>query len=827
MEHLARSLCEAYTALLCHQSIILAVNSSFVEPLQQYESQLEIIRTSFKMAFGLPSFDRGTFQTSEDDVKDLEALYRNILNLFEDTLLILVSKDLYKLQILKEMTLWMAEDRLHQQERIMVTISRVLRFAARKVREHTSIDVPCLGVLAAELSLLCSHANDAVTQQASLGMYYLLCIAKRQSADFQRDNPTKQHEYGRSSFLTSDSEFQPETLQQDKIKLAQCIGQSLSPSLLTDFMLHLLMKLSTPDRETASKAASVLKPTLKYHARKVTRVCQMVDSVYKQLKENSSDFMRDSLLEVVTLLVQTLPKGVVFQLMDYRVPMDSALTLMWQAVGAQPQVAPQVLKPILLVLKDKPWEAEAAVQGGRCFALDATNMMPLAASQALCVLLPTASYKRTVAQLFPEILMALLFQLLYVSQLRMQPQDKPIYAREALRILLKCSGLQEVDRALNQKYCWSHIYQAYHYHDGVNLMARTLCECNFPQFPETLHHLHKLLVQGPRSSEEHVIIVIFFIKILDKFFKDPLPELFLVLLKNWINDSNPEISKLSLQKITSMAPVVNKIENVCSLLTSILNAFTSKDDTVVVQALLTLRRLVDKLDKATYSSLCPGIASSYFRLMDHSHGNVRSLAVRHLAELLKDMSQHTSTLRHVLGGFAPLILCLEDRDARVVSACRYTLAICDSQLDWSVSNSLKEENYNFELVVLNTCNSLLLSHESCLTYLVCDALRFLGSSQVRLRRASIILLGYLAELGGHLLFRDDIEILIEATERMLQDEDSQVQGLAEITHNILKKIAHRPRSTAIKHAFQRLFKFSYPKEMKLLYNWQGGAQTAL
>ncbi|XP_021112767.1 maestro heat-like repeat-containing protein family member 9 isoform X2 [Heterocephalus glaber] len=792
MEHLTNSLHEAYVTLLCHQSMILAMNSSSVDPLQQYETQLEVTKKSFKMVFGLPSFDKGTFQTSDEDVKDLEILYRDILNLFEDTILILVSKDLYKLQILK-----------------------------------TSIDAPCLGVLAAELSLLCSHADASVTQQASLGMYYLLCIAKHQSADSQRDNPTKQYEHGNHCFLTSDSEFRPEVLQQDKTKLAQCIGQSLSPSLLTDFMLHLLMKLSTSDQETASKAATVLKLTLKYHAQKVTRVCQMVDTIYKQLKENSSHFMKDILLEVVTLLAQMLPKGVVFQLMYYPVPADNALMLMWQAVGSEPQVAPQVLKEILLVLKDKPWEVEDTMQEGRCFILDVTNMMPLAASQALCMLLPMGSYKKTVAQFFPEILMALMFQLLYISQLRVQPQDRPIYAREGLRILLNCSGLQEVDTALKQKYCWSHICQTYYYQDGVNLIARTLCEYNFPQFPETLYYLHKILVQGPRRSEEHIIIVIFFIKILDKFFKDPLPELFLVLLRNWINDSNPEISKLSLQKITSMAPVVHKIENVRSLLTSILDAFGSKDETVVTQALLTLRRLVDKLDKVNYSSLCTGIASSYFHLMDHCSGNVRSLAIRHLAELIKGVSQHTSTLKHVLGGFAPFILCLEDRDTRVVSACKHTLAICDSQLEWSISTLFKEENYNFELVVLSICNNLLLSHESCITYLTCDALGFLGSSQVHLRRAAVILLGYLAELGGHLLFRDEIEVLIEATERMLQDEDSQVQELAEITHDLLKKIAHRPRSTTIKHAFQRLFKFSYTKEMKHLYNWQGTTWTVL
>lgn len=60
-----------------------------------------------------------------------------------------------------------------------------------------------------------------------------------------------------------------------------------------------------------------------------------------------------------------------------------------------------------------------------------------------------------------------------------------------------------------------------------------------------------------------------------------------------------------------------QIENVGSLLMSILEAFLSKEKTVVIRALLTLRKLLSKLDKMIYSSLCTKIASSYCALMDH------------------------------------------------------------------------------------------------------------------------------------------------------------------------------------------------------------------
>lgn len=43
----------------------------------------------------------------------------------------------------------------------------------------------------------------------------------------------------------------------------------------------------------------------------------------------------------------------------------------------------------------------------------------------------------------------------------------------------------------------------------VPLLYRTLAEHNFPQFPETLHYLYKLSVEGPRRTEEGVITVIF------------------------------------------------------------------------------------------------------------------------------------------------------------------------------------------------------------------------------------------------------------------------------------------------------------------------------
>ncbi|EPY89566.1 hypothetical protein CB1_000094002 [Camelus ferus] len=451
--------------------------------------------------------------------KSPTTLYRSIFNVYEDTLLILVSKDFYKLQILKEMAVWMNEDSSYLQERAMVIISRVLSFASRKVKGYS-------------------------------------------------------------------------------------VGKTLLPSLLTDFVWTLLMKLSVPDPVTASEAAAILKLTLEYHAPKVTMVSKIVDAIYKQLRANASHAMKQAMLRVITLLTRTSPKKVIFQLMDYPVPADN-------------------------------------------------------------------------------------------------------YACDALRVLLNCSGLQQVNTALQRKNCWNQFSQVLFHHHGVYLVAKTLSEYNFPQFPETLHYLYKLSVEGPRRSEDSVITIIFLTELLNNFFKDPFPEEFLVLFRNWVNDSDPAVSKLSLQKIASMAPVINEIENVSSLLLSIVDAFLSKDKTVVIRAFITLRSLLVRLDKVTYSSLCARIASSYCPLMDHSNGGIRSMAIRHFGELLRDMSHYTWMLNDVVfRGLVPLILFLEDTEARVVKACKHTLGICASELKWSTSYLFNEEYYSFELVVLNICNNL-------------------------------------------------------------------------------------------------------------------------
>ncbi|XP_077934789.1 maestro heat-like repeat-containing protein family member 9 [Halichoerus grypus] len=796
---------------------------SFVDPLLQFETQLKIIESSFKIVFAIPTLEKvKEMGNSKDDPEDLENLYQNILNIFEDTLLILVSKDLYKLQILKDMAVWMNEDSSYLQERIIVIISRVLSFASRKVRGYASVDAPCLGVLAAELSLLCCHNDPLITQQASLGLYHLLCIAKCQNADIEKNKSTIYDKSGNQCLLPSpcDTEFLPKVSQWDKTKITQSVGHTLLPSLLTDFVWSLLMRLSSPNYIIAFKASTMLKLTLEYHAHKVTMVSKIVDAIYKQLRQDSSHVMRHAMLRVITLLTRTSPKKVIFQLMDYPVPADNTLKLMWQAAGSESSVAPHVLKTILLILKGKPGEMQDSFMEGRRFSLDTTNMMPVAASQALVTLLPVGSYKKAVAQFFPQLLMALMLQLFYSSDLRLMTENRMFYARDALRVLLNCSGLQQVDIALNEKNCWNQFNQALFHHHGVYLVAKTLSDYNFPQFPETLHYLYKLSVEGPRRSEDSIITIIFLTELLNNFFKDPFPEEFLVLFRNWVNDSNPAVSKLSLQKIASMAPVINEAQNVCSLLISILDAFLSKDKTVIIRALITLRRLLVKLDKVTYSSLCTRIASSYCPLMDHSNGGIRSMAIQHFGELLRDMSQYTWMLNDVvLGGLVPLILFLEDTEIRVVQACKYTLAICVSKLNWPTSYLLKDEFYSFEVVVLNICNNLLTSHENYITDLISDTLGFLRSSRVYLRRASVILIGYLAKLGGHLLLRDEIEVMLEAIDRVLRDEDPVIRKLAEITYKIFKEIAHRLTSSNLKQIFRRVFNSIFTKKLKPLYNY--------
>ncbi|XP_059934624.1 maestro heat-like repeat-containing protein family member 9 [Mesoplodon densirostris] len=818
----ADSLWDAYAGLLSNQAMILAMNSSFVDPLLQYETQLKIVELSFKMAFAIPSLDKvKEIGKNEDDQEDLENLYQAILNIFEDTLLILVAKDLYKLQILKEMAVWMREDNLYMQERAMVIISRVLSFASREAKKYTSVDVPCLGALAAELSLLCCHADPSITQQASLGMYHLLCIAKYQNADIAKNKSTK-YKSRSHCFLPSpsDIEFLPKILQRDKSKIVQSVGQTLLPRLLTDFVWSLLMRLSAPDKTTASEAATIVKLTLEYYAQKVTMVSKIVDVIYKQLCGNVSPILKQVMLRVITLLTRTSPKKVIFQLMDYPVPADNTLILMWQAAGSESSVAPLVLKTILLILKEKPEATEERRAGRIYFSLDTTNMMSMAASQALCTLLTIHSYKKAVAQFFPQLLMALIFQLFYTSNLRLMTEDRTIYARDALRTLLNCSGLQQVDIALERENCWNQFSQPLFHHHGVYLVAKTLSDYNFPQFPDTLHYLYQLSVKGPRRSEDKVITIIFLTELLNNFFKDPLPEEFLALLRNWVNDSDPAISKLSLQKIASMAPVINEIENVCSLLISILDAFLSQDKTVVIRALMTLRTLLDKLDKVTYSSLCTRIACSYCPLMNHSNGGIRSMAIRHFGELLRDMSQYTGMLNDVVfRGLVPLILFLEDTEARVVKACKYTLEICTSEFKCSTSYLLKDEHYSFEQVVLNICNNLLISHQKYITDLISDTLGFLRSSRTYLRRGSVILIGYLAKLGGHLLHRDEIEVMLEAIGRALWDEDPVIREFAEITNKIFTEIAHSLTSSNIKRSFRRLFNSIYIKKLKPLYNY--------
>ena len=54
-------------------------------------------------------------------------------------------------------------------------------------------------------------------------------------------------------------------------------------------------------------------------------------------------------------------------------------------------------------------------------------------------------------------------------------------------------------------------------------------------------------------------LLTFFFQLLNNFFKDPFPEKFLVLFRNWVNDPDPAVCKLSLQKIASMAPVINEV----------------------------------------------------------------------------------------------------------------------------------------------------------------------------------------------------------------------------------------------------------------------------
>ncbi|XP_055964396.1 maestro heat-like repeat-containing protein family member 9 [Sorex fumeus] len=787
---------EAYSNLLNTQAAVMALNSSFEDPFYQYEQQVKLLESSFRDIFVKSNLKVTETMATKEDKEDMEILYGTILNIFEDILLILVSKDLYKLQILKEMILWMSRDDSSQKEDPMAIISRVLNFASKKVVGQTTIDAPCLGVLAAELSLLGFHSNVMVTQQASLGLYHLLCIGK----------------------CHTELEFHPNSLYQDKSKIAEAIGQTLAPNLLTDFVWTLLLKLSHSKEAISREAASILLLTLDKYSHKVLMVARIVDTLYNQLFETSSTLLKDAMLQVITLLTRTSPKKIIFKLMDWPVPADKTLIMMWQAAGSEASTAAQVLKTILLILKGKPGELQDSMLEKRRFSIDTSNMMPVTACQALCTLLPVASYKKAVAQLFPELLMAVLLQIYYDSELKLSKDQKPSYAQEALRVLLNCSGLQEVEVSLKKKNCWIQFSEVMYHHHGVYLVAKTLSEYNFPQFPQTLYYLYKTSVEGTRRAEDTVITMTFLTELLNNYFKDPFPEEFLVLYRNWMGDPSPVVCMLSLQKIGSMASFINEVENVHDLLMSTLGTFFSKHKSVSLRGMLTLRRLLSKLDRVTYSSMCIKIAPNYYPLMRHRSTGIRSMAIQHLGDLLLEMSQYNWMLNNVvLDGLVPVVLFLEDTEIEVVRACKFTLRNCAQAMHWTLGDVLEDEHYDYQLVVLTVCNNCLVSKSSYITNMIGETLGFMGSPRDYLKKASIILLGYLAKLGSHLLLKDEMEVMLEAVDRLLWDQNPAVRNLAEQTHSIFQEISHKI-SSGFKQNIRRLFNVIYVKKLKLLYN---------
>ncbi|XP_068950618.1 maestro heat-like repeat-containing protein family member 9 [Petaurus breviceps papuanus] len=851
MEKINTDVWDIFCKLLSHQTMILAINSSYVDPLEQFDTQLKTAEECFKNVFSMPDIETlKERQMNPDDLEDIEQLYQTILTTFEDTLLILVSKDLYKLQLLMEMIIWMNRETHYLQERVMNIISRVLKYSSRKIKGCTSIDAPCMGQLAAELAILCNHENLPIVIQSSLAMYYLLCIVKYQNEDLctyvmmDLQAPEKY-----KCFNPLENDFVPTMFQRNNAAIAMYVGKYLPSYLLNDFVYGLLKKICNSPLKTAKKAATLLKLVLEDHGFKVTRAAHIVDYIHNQLTIESPNTPRQALLQMVTLLTRSCPQKVVFQLLDYMFPVDSSVLEMWKAVSSEPDSSSLVMKTILTVLKGKPGEVEGSRTPKR-FSLDDTNMMPVtvslmsiiskvcrvtssnaplmtttkeSAAQALCILLSVPEYKKAADQFFPELLIALILQLHYNSEMKpLLLYQRVVFAQEALRLLLRSSGLQQVDNALQKKDCWNHFSNTIFHHYGVYIIAKTLSEYNFTQFPETLQYLYKLSLEGPRRTEDSVTTVIFLIELLNNFFKDPFPEEFLALFRTWVNDPNPTVSKLSLQKIASMSTVINKVSNAKELILCIVDSFSSKYKTVIIQALITLRKLLSGLEKVMYSFLCVRIASSYHFLMDHVSEASTSMAIRHFGELLKEMNQYSWMLKPaVVKAVVPLILFLEDTEIKVVQACKYTLNICAPYFKCETLPLLQDEFYHYEIVVLSICNCLFNNYGIYISEVVYTTLGFLKHCSSYLRKAAVILTGYLAKLGSNLLLCDEIEVMLKAMEKVLRDRDPSIRQMADFTYMLFLKVAKEVKDSRLKRYLRRVFTSYQFKNMMLLYNYRG------
>ncbi|KAK6327014.1 hypothetical protein J4Q44_G00026590 [Coregonus suidteri] len=796
-----------------HLVMTTCANLINLEPALTENDNFEMLRTCLNGVYGLPPLDTPDKDRGKDEEvlepKQREALYKDTFNALQELLRNILARDLSPdgLQsVFKHIEAWLSSGQDHERERAMKTTAHILEFYFTSLNVKNMVTFHNLGSLLGRLAPRCTDPNPLVRRAAIDCIYTLLYIQLRYegfSLDYKDDSVERLITL-RESMDNPDHSVLYKTCSE----LAKIISKRL-PQQELNTLIFMLFEGLVDSQSNCSRASSVLLNTLLKNrgAGLQDLVSEMLEVLHIRLQMISEEQVKVSVAQSILILATQHLQTVINTLISYPLPFDSWSCEMWIALGADSNLASQIMEMLMEKLNVMVPYVDKKESMMRAGLTKVATSHPLAMTCALKEMMLNGQSQEAVVSLFPQLFSSLLIRLgssvgvtlpkdinsNSIGTNRKSPTklaagfDVCGVAVEALRILLARAQLDDVVKPLDQEGAWDKMKDPQQHTTGVTLLARAMARHAGPRLPAIVECLCPCL--NNIYECQRVTITAFFSELLNHHVVTELMMMD-VLMNNMmerISDPCCTVRMLAVRGLGNIAvgspEKVNKYAK--ELLAAMSSGMEEKDDPgkrITLEAMSGLSKVLLYLDKKNVHLLVVYIFMKIKPFLESENDEIRCASIMLLGNLSKFGSGEPVFKDQIHNVLVSLLLHLSDPNLQVVKACKYAMRVCapvvGSELITTMfQNHLHEDkSLHYGEFINDLTKYIIQDFPGMLNFYHITVIQFFKSNWAEVRASAAMFIGFLlGNLPEELFSHINMGSVTKGLVMLLQDPDPVVR----------------------------------------------------
>nr|XP_028604805.1 maestro heat-like repeat-containing protein family member 7 isoform X1 [Podarcis muralis] len=542
----------------------------------------------------------------------------------------------------------------------------------------------------------------------------------------------------------------PAIFYSDISKVAKAFGEHLTPSQINEVVLKAIDNLTVEDRVISQASGKLLSSFLEECGVDMEDLPIVVKEIHNQLHRISDTRTKDETLTAVVNLAAKRLNPVVDTLLDCSLECDESAAAIWKALVSNPYSSSKLLRPLLKRLQDEDPNAEVT------YRRRSTSQMPMAATNALCLILSLPEASDVLQNKFPQLLLALITQIYFlfgtsrrVSRAASLMPEPPSHLHplattvQALKNLIGCGGYIEEYKILEVQRCWDMLSNPESFFDGIRLLTRTLfsfCKVHLKRtFKEANAYLRR------PDVKERTVGMAFFTELL---FHSQIGLFFVTqdildILKEWMGQASPLMQLFSIQGLGYMLQHQLEEKSLKPFISPLINCASNQDRSIAKESIKCLQLMFHHLEEEEYSLAGCSLYPQLLKHFNDEDNEFRVCSINLFGMLLRGVKEeHRNRVEDiVVRSLVPLIIQLTDpvsgEECRIVLNTIVTFLKL-GELPVDIFESVQQDRLYYKFSVI--CKYILWRYRQRLPDMLTQMMEYLKSRNPAHREAATILI---------------------------------------------------------------------------------------